>query len=245
MTPYPPEFKQFISRCSEKSNGTISAGNFYIGRGNPMSPILFVGQEPSGNDGDSCLSDWIKRSEGHFNGISLENDLPAQHLWRNYQRLYECIVSGESNPHPEHIDFETHVFTTEMSGLVNKQNAEARRMVGHSEQLQWRKDNFFTGEFFKSFKVIVLACGNYLRNDGYNGDWEINRIFDVTFDKNGEHHFSKSNKFYCHHSADGSRLVIHTRNLSSGVSNQMLMDMGRVIREHLERCKNDYIFVKP
>lgn len=56
MAPYSPAFKQFISRCSEKCNGTILADHFYFGPGNPMSPILFVGQEPSGDDGDSCLS---------------------------------------------------------------------------------------------------------------------------------------------------------------------------------------------
>lgn len=237
MTPYSQNFKQFISRCSEKCNGNITEEDFYIGRGNPMSPILFVGQEPSGNEGDSCLSSWTQRVAGTFDGISLKNNLPAQHMWRNHQRLFESIRYGKYNPHPEHIDFETHIFTTEMSGLANRQNAEARKMVGHAEQLQWRKDNFFTDEFFKSFNVIVLACGNYLRNDGYNGDWEINRIFDVNYDANGKHHYSESNDFYCHHSTDGSRLVIHTRNLSSGVSKQMLLDMGKVIREHLESIR--------
>ncbi len=207
-----------------------------------MSPILFVGQEPSGNDGDSCLSSWTQRVEGIFDGISLKNVLSAQHIWRNYQRLYESIRYGTYNPHPESIDFETHIFTTEMSGLVNKQTSEARKMAGHAEQLQWRKDNFFTDEFFKSFNVIGLACGNYLRNDGYNGDWEINRIFDVTYDPNGKHHYSNSNNFYCHHSSDGLRLVIHTRNLSSGVSGEMLLEMGKVIRKHLEHCKIGYIF---
>lgn len=203
-----------------------------------MSPILFVGQEPSGDDGCSRLSFWKNKNEDNSSksekgGVK---SLPAQHMWRNYQRLYECIKNdGSYNPHPEKIDFEEFVFTTEMSGLVSSTNFGARKLPGHAEQLQWRKDNFFTDDFFKSFKVIVLACGNYLRNDGYDGAWEINKIFDVTFDKNGEHHFSKSNNFYCHHSADGSRLVIHTRNLSSGVSRDMLVDMGKVIREHIER----------
>lgn len=231
-----PEFKQFLDRCSDKSNAAVLAEDLYIGRGNTASPVLFVGQEPSGEDGISRLSFWRHKSERKNSDKNNAESLPAQHMWRNYQRLYECIKnSGSYNPHPEKIDFEEYIFTTEMSGMVSTRNVAARKLPGHAEQLQWRKDYFFTDEFFKSFPVIVLACGNYLRNDGYKDKWEINRIFDVSFDDDGGlHEFLPCNNFYCHHSSDGTRLVIHTRNLSSGVNGKMLVEMGRVIRKHLE-----------
>lgn len=236
MIGYPPKFKQFLERCSDKCNSATRAEDIYIGWGNPASPVLFVGQEPSGTDAGSLLSDWSHRNEPKNPKIVEDVHFPAQHMWRNYQRLYECIKGCSYNPHPERIDFDRYVFTTEMSGMVSSTNAGARKLPGHAEHLQWRKENFFTDEFFKSFPVVVLACGNYLRNDGYNGIWEINCIFDVTFDKdNGQHYTSPGNCFWTHHSADGSRLVIHTRNLSSGVNRNMLIEMGCVIHEHLER----------
>ena len=234
MIDYPPKFKQFLDCCSDKCNGSDLADNLYIGRGNTASPVLFVGKEPSGEDGFSRLSFWRHGSE--LKKQENNEPLPAQHMWRNYQRLFECVKDGHYNPHPEKIDFEEYIFTSEMSGMVSTTTNIARKLPGFVEQLQWRKDNFFTDEFFKSFPVVVLACGDYLRNDGHKGLWEINRIFDVTFDKdNGLHEFLPCSNFYCHHSSDGSRLVIHTRNLSSGVNGKMLIEMDRVIHEHLEQ----------
>lgn len=198
-----------------------------------MSPILFVGQEPSGDNPEGMLPAWENRILGEFIPMPLYNMFPPQHMWRNYQRLYEVITKGEYCEHPDCIDFVEHVFTTEMSGIANASNSDARLMAGHDEELNWRKCTFFTDEYIQSFPVVVLACGNYIRNDDF--DREINRIFNVTYDTvNGEHKYNDSNWFYCHYNYDKSRLVIHTRNLSSGVKSELIQDMGHIIKKHME-----------
>ena len=230
---YSKEFRAFISRCANICATKEEKNKFLIGSGNPMSPILFVGQEPSGDSPEGMLSAWEALVQMEFKPQPLYKTFPSQHMWRNYQRIYEVIAKGDYCEHPDCIDFVEHIFTTEMSGIANASNSEARLMAGHNEELVRRKKVFFTDEYIQSFPVVVLACGNYLRNDEY--DREINRIFNVTYDlENGEHKFNDSNWFYCHHNNDRTRLVIHTRNLSNGVKSELIHDMGDVIKKHLE-----------
>ena len=59
----------------------------------------------------------------------------------------------------------------------------------------------------------------------------------MTFDENGKHHYDACNWFFTHHSADGKRLVIHTRQLSNSVKPELLEDMRKEINVHLDKIK--------
>ena len=88
---------------------------------------------------------------------------------------------------------------------------------------------------FKSFPVIILACSNYIQNN--DNIREIDKIFGVTYDGDdvGRFLFNKGNWFYTHHDANGRKLVIHTRQLSADVKDDMLKEMAKIIKKHLER----------
>ena len=101
--------------------------------------------------------------------------------------------------------------------------------------LNERKEMFKNSDFIQNFPVIVLACSDYIRNDNENR--EIDNVFEVTFDNHEltKYSFSKGNWFFTHHNKDKSKLVIHTRQLSSDVNNNMLKEMGEIIKQHLEK----------
>jgi len=108
------------------------------------------------------------------------------------------------------------------------------------KELEYRKNIFFTSEFIQNFQVIVLACSNYIWNT--ETDRQIDRIFGVNFDQHkkfseGEYVFSKQNKFYTHYDRSGSKLVIHTRQLSMNVMDEMMKGMGGLIRNHINSIK--------
>lgn len=84
-----------------------------------------------------------------------------------------------------------------------------------------RKEFFKENDFIRNFQVIVLACSNYIIGD------EIKDIFNVSFDKqigNGKQ------LFWTHYNTDKTKLVIHTRQLSTNVSNNLLMEIANEIR---------------
>ncbi len=213
----------------------------YIGYGNPTAKICFVGKETTG-----CMpflqcelgstNYWLTslpmffgrdKSDDPNNSIWKEG-----HTWNKYQKLYDAIFP-ERKAMPDTINFEQSVFITEMSAKPAVTTAAGRKADGFDEQLAHRKQSFFAHPYFKEFKVIVLACSDYIVNFGDRR--EIDTLFDVTFDtEDGAHEVGPQNSFWTHHSHDGKRLVIHTRQLSGAVSDKLLYEMGKVIREHLE-----------
>lgn len=159
--------------------------------------------------------------------------------WDKYQKLYDVIFNDSiDNNREKELDFQKEFFITEMSNIPSPKTHNAQRDIDFKANLARRKNNFFRSKFIKDFPVVVLACSNYIRNK--KNDWQINDIFKVTFDaekkfSKGEYVFSPSNKFYAHYSDDGSKLVIHTRQLSMNVKDDMLKEMGALIREHLKK----------
>ncbi|WP_303012538.1 hypothetical protein [uncultured Bacteroides sp.] len=81
--------------------------------------------------------------------------------------------------------------------------------------------------------MIVLAHSNYIQNN--DNIREIDDIFGVTYDGDdvGKFWFNKGNWFYTHHDISGSKFVIHTRQLSANVRNELLEEMTRIIKKHL------------
>ena len=219
----------------------------YIGYGNPNADICFVGKEATGmlplQCGLGSTNYWMTSLPMFFDRIKTDNPSDSiwkeGHTWNKYQKLYDAIFP-ENAAKPGTMNFEQHVFVTEMSAMPAATTNEGKNASGFDEQLALRKQKFFAHPYFKDFKVIVLACSDYIVN--YGDRREIDSLFDVTFDINGgAHEIGPQNAFWVHHSADGNRMVIHTRQLSGAVSDKLLEEMGAVIRQHLNSNTNTVI----
>lgn len=222
----------------------------YIGYGNPNADICFVGKEATGmlplQCGLGSTNYWMTSLPMFFDRIKTDNPGDSiwkeGHTWNKYQKLYDAIFP-ENAAKPGTMNFEQHVFVTEMSAMPAATTNEGKNASGFEEQLALRKQKFFAHPYFKDFKVIVLACSDYIVN--YGDRREIDSLFDVTFDINGgAHEIGPQNAFWVHHSADGNRMVIHTRQLSGAVSDKLLEEMGAVIRQHLN-SKINVVAEKP
>lgn len=213
----------------------------YVGLGNPDSNILFVGKEAAIdieiNDDFQKIKEKLKRLHGSkinwksnnfdysHNPIEIKN---LSDTWQNYQQLYNNIFFEKKQN--TSATFLKEVFTTEMSNLPAKTTGKAKKNLFFKKELKRRKENFFTSEFIQSFPVVVLACSDYIMNNDKKR--EIDYTFKVEF--NGEFkEYSKGNWFFNHYNADETKIVIHTRQLSSNVNNDLLTDIGTKIREHL------------
>ena len=102
---------------------------------------------------------------------------------------------------------------------------------------------FEQSKFIQSFPVIVLACVNYIRNQGEGADRQIDNAFDVEFDGElkGWHKNQKGKLWFTtHHSKDKRKLVIHTWQFSLRYVNNedrewLIKEMANVIRDHLSK----------
>ncbi|MBO4587597.1 MAG: hypothetical protein J5711_01675 [Bacteroidales bacterium] len=213
----------------------------YIGYGNPTADVCFVGKEATGMMPLQCglgsTNYWLTSLPIFFDRNKEDNPgdpiWKEGHTWNKYQKLHDAIFP-ELAAKPGTMNFEQRVFITEMSATPAMTTAEGKSAAGFEEQLAMRKRSFFSHPYFKEFKVIVLACSDYIVNFGDRR--EIDSLFDVTFDTDdGAHEIGPQNSFWVHHNATGDRMVIHTRQLSGAVSDKLLEEMGRVIREHLQK----------
>ena len=95
----------------------------------------------------------------------------------------------------------------------------------------------------------MLACGGYVKNQGEGDERQIDITFGVEYDgdeigrysKENRKEYSTGNWFYTHHNKvdtkyfkAGEKLVIHTRQLSGAINEELFEDMAVIIREHLQ-----------
>jgi len=249
---YQKIFENDVKECKE--NGT------YIGTGNPNSKILIVGKETAtdienkanrdehyvrfqtenlqdfkenafkwdlnikNNVEVNSIPNWIGGKDSPLTSNPLfpykslhPKELKEGQTWRKYQKLHDLIFLNDFTSLKEkEIDFHNNFFLTEMNSSPAKFTKDADK-----SGIPSRKQFFKESNFFQNFPVVVLACSNYI-----NGD-EIKEIFDVSFYKQ---YGDGKQLFWTHYNSDKTKLVIHTRQLSTNVSNDLLKEIANEIR---------------
>lgn len=156
--------------------------------------------------------------------------------WKKYQKLHDIIYNGKINSDNSiEVSFLDNFFITEMNQNASRTTNAAQNKSDFIENLEFRKEKIIDTDYFKRFPVVILACSNYIWN--VENDRQITNIFDVKFDK--EFSYSSQNKYRTHYNESGKRLVIHTRQLSMAVLDNMLIGMGNLIRNHLDKISKN------
>lgn len=234
---YTDNFKKFVIQGINK---------YFVGTGNPNADILLIGKESAIKFAEIQGRNWYLNNaldwQHHIeNGTceTLEYYVDETHklrkdwgknTWSKYQKLSDYIFKKGNEKYK--IDFLKNLFTTEINDSPD-QNTSTADKSGLNERKTMLKES----EFIQSFPVVVLACSNYIQNN--DNVREIDNIFNVSFDgpETGKYWYSKGNWFFVHHNSDKSKLVIHTRQLSADVKDDLLKDMGIVISEHLSKIR--------
>lgn len=248
MNPYSSEFLELVNNAYQKSEKLIPEdkefGNpFYIGFGNPNSEIIIFGKEKGFKVDKNCKKSVEKLEHESLqnpnewkyyidNSITINtekfyesgyyqnaffpylNQNKTGHTWNKYYTLLKFIypdILKENN------DFFRYSFISEINfqpskvSLIKKFKAENRI-------------EFLKSEYFKNFKVIILACGNYLDKKS------IENIFSV---KHEELNLSrKREKFEVFFGEN--RILLNTRQLSFDVSNEYLKRIADKVKNHIK-----------
>lgn len=231
-------FEAFINECEKR--GEI------CGQGNPNADILLIGQEPynekelRGEDLQEYLRNKYKDCRDPYRRLFVHPSKGLSPTWRNYQRLIEKVYPKKPN-HFNTVDFEVHAFTTELNKIPRPNKCFDEET---QENVRRRLSFFKESDFIKNFNIIILACGNYITNNEEQG-YLINDTFGVEFDiKTGKYDkpigdhkdgYKSGHWFFTHHSYDGKKLVIHTRQLSNLYDYRIIDDMVVEINGHLKK----------
>ncbi len=231
-------FRRFVEVCSNE--------NQWIGQGNPLADILIIGREPAIQAADNDdLTEIKKNISWNQNGLETgkyhiiqvkRTDCKGGHTWLKYQKLTDYVYNDGEIKNNEFLNFEYKVFTSEANNTVSIRTYNAKNA------LEKRKKMFKKSEcdFIRSFPVTILACGDYYTNN--DKVREIDSIFDVKFDSDGEivvySQKGKPYKFWVHHNSDRTRILIHTRQLSTDIPDIYLNAIAEEIKIHLMNIIN-------
>lgn len=139
--------------------------------------------------------------------------------WRNYQNIIN-ILYPEANS--KIATFHQYCFITEFNDIPMKRS---KRSEDVKSAVQRRCRTFFAHPYFKTFPIIIAACGHYGKEYGI----DLQQLFDQKWDGNTLN--IKKGEWINVHRNNG-RLLLHTRQLS--------MCSGELIQELAKLCK-DYI----
>lgn len=213
--------------------------NQYIGLGNLNAKILFVGKEAGMPIGTEIIhggaNSWKDKNIDYSNRFMPENNIKDfRQTWQKYQKLYDKILDGleiKSKKKEYEITFIENIFTTELSNLVAPSTNEAKKLDGFKIELEKRKDLFWKSDFIKSFPIIVIMASDNSYIETYKG--EVCELFYVKFD---ELKYAKSDKIWIHYSNNNKpKLVIHTRQLTNGASNELIDEITQLITKFIKQ----------
>lgn len=158
------------------------------------------------------------KKNGEWNG-------GTSNTYLHYQKIYQNVfLEGIKQ---EKINFQKGIFLSEMNDLPSKESYRIEKLNSlRNEFIEARKE-LFRQPFFRNFPVVVIASGPYVKEHNF----DIQEIFDVVFYRTVE--IGKS-WYNVHFSRDHSRIVIHTRQLSTSVPNELTLDLSQQIKDFLE-----------
>ncbi|MCG8858543.1 hypothetical protein [Tenacibaculum finnmarkense] len=213
--------------------------NQYIGLGNPNAKILFVGKEAGMPIGSEIIhgsaNSWKDKKIDYSNRFMPENNIKDfRQTWQKYQKLYDKILDELEIKYEKEeyeITFIENVFTTELSNLVAPTTNEAKKLDGFKIELEKRKDLFWKSDFIKNFPIVVIMASDNSYIETYKG--EVCELFHVKFD---ELKYAKSDKIWSHYSNNNKpKLVIHTRQLTNGASNELIDQITQLITKFIKQ----------
>jgi hypothetical protein len=229
-----------------KSEGNKNQPNpFYVGFGNPDADLLILGKEQGFNitDDKSELgnSNEQLKYESELNPIEWSyyirngvpfnyykfypcssayinayypygHKMPGGHTWSKYGKLVKCkLPDRESSRNNSFLKCN---FLSE----VNHRPSSVSENVTFTDN---QRINFLSHDFYKTFKVIILACGNYLSKE------DIEKLFEVSFETDNS---KPRERLVIYRNRASNRKVIHTRQLSMDISNTYLENIAELLK---------------
>ena len=242
---YSKEFRDLIA-CANKEND-------FIGYGNPNAKILIIGKEESldiGKEDDKRIYEIAVKSNCE---LWKKNDLDASSLtpdsipvwkdskdfnplypwkgdelpngtWNNYQKLINCLYTTADVG--KMTTFHQYAFITEFNDLPSKKSKRKDPEV--QQRITHRCKNVLNHPFYKSFPIVIAACGHYVKDYNINLEDIFNQKYiepESVKIKTGE---------WININRKDNRILIHTRQLSNSFSPELIKCIADYCKPYIE-----------
>lgn len=145
--------------------------------------------------------------------------------WFYYQKLIDAVFFDHVKS--KYINFHEKAFLTELSEASAKYSIDVDKQDRQLSLTQ--RQEFLTHEFYQNFPIVIVAAGHYVRDHQI----DIEKIFNVKYDsETGIIPIGKSNFINIHYDDinQPKKLVIHTNQLSMGISNELIHELSLIIK---------------
>ncbi len=112
-----------------------------------------------------------------------------------------------------------------------------------------RAEELFTLPFFKRFSIVIIACGAPYQRQ-FDAEHKICAIWNVTWSGETVDVLSERGKrgnFYNDHrgktSDEQDKIVIHTRQMSNGVSNTLIDKTPPCVAHSMKPLRNSFAYI--
>lgn len=225
------DLKNVLAYCEKEK--------LFFGEGTPTAQILLIGKECGWNErmgtpdskekiieqalaaAEHNLNCW-KNKNGNLATLKADalKEWPNSPTWRNYQTLVQKITGKEMAKY----DFLDHSFITELSQIALPTSTHLKGNDLTKESIEKRK-SLFKQDFFQKFPIVIMACGHYPKDFGFN----IEDIFNVKW--TGETKVLSTGNYYNVHLGE-NKILVHTRQVSLGVTNELLAEIAELCKKY-------------
>jgi len=214
----------------------------YFGEGTPTAKILFIGKEAGWNNdmGEAIdenipivstklvkhnLHCWKHGGNGCLKKLKEDalSKWPKSPTWRSYETLVKTITGENFGKY----DFLDYSFITELSQICMPNSKHLKGNNLTEESVEKRK-KLFRQAFFQNFPIVIMACGHYPRSFRFN----IEKTFGVKWNKKTIK-LSERNYYNVHYGKmknGQDKILIHTRQVSNRVTNQLIFDIAELCK---------------
>ena len=160
-----------------------------------------------------------------------EWNLGTSNTYLHYQKIYQNVFLGgvkETN-----INFQKEFFISELNDLLAEKDFNFKRLRELKQGFISKRENLFKLSFFRSFPVVIIASGHY----GRDFDFDIQKTFGVEWTKETIPVGKSWINLHYSTDAENKKLLIHTRQLSTSVTNELIEKISKIIKDFLKELE--------
>jgi len=243
---YSNEFKNLVNFAYNESHKyyeekDLIPNPFYIGFGNPNADILIVGQEKAIDENKKFVIktesvenpwQWKKIIDENISDINylcygenesfFKNPLypyakKCKGTWSKYQKLHNLI-------YPELVEEKKTIYNSFFKKSFITEINHRPSLTQSGNERDPLREKFLQNDYYKRFKVIILAIGDYLRQN------EVEEKFNVNFIRNES---EPRKKLVIYKNDNQKMILLHTRQLSNDVSNNYLDKIKNLVKPYI------------
>lgn len=218
------DFYDEILSAREKDNKKNIAG-WEQNIKNAFQPNFGEINSPIQSDENPEIAWYFQNNKGNRKLKNSDWNNGTSGTYLSYQKIYQNVfLTGQKQAQ---ITFQKEFFLSEMNDLPSKMSYNFPRLNALRSKFIAERQPLFKLNFFRSFPVVIIASGHYPRDYKF----DIEDVFQVKY--TGTTEIVGNSWYNLHNSDDNKRIVIHTRQLSNGVEDVLLEEIGEEVRKHL------------